>query len=432
MLKKIKKTISKIDNFLFKKFGTDKSVKILQNIKEAKKICDNLNESNGENVVRFVGGCVRKVLCGENIDDIDLATSLKPQEVKERLEKNNIKVIETGIKHGTVTAILNEKKFEITTLRKDISTDGRHANVEYTLNWEEDSLRRDFTINAIYVDIEGRIFDPQNGISDLKNGIVKFIGSPKERIEEDFLRILRYLRFFTQYSKSDHEDETIRSLKQHINGLNKISKERIFDELKKILTLKNVYDLFSNNQSKEIILNIFPQFKFFQALKNFNNLNQTLKDKYDYKLILALLIVDHTDNWEFFCYKYKTSNDIKNRFHYISKNIENLNFKKFYLKENLMKLIYFTNRETAEDMLLFSKCRNKKIKDVNIENMLDFVYGCKIPKFPISGEDLKRQGYASGEELGNKLKSLEEKWIENNFTLNRDYLEKSLNKVKRN
>ena len=159
MLKKIKKNILKIDNFLFKKFGTDKSVKLLQNIKEAKEICDHLNEIGKENAVRFVGGCVRKALCGESIDDIDLATSLEPQEVKEKLEKNNIKVLETGIDHGTVTAILNKKKFEITTLRKDLSTDGRHANVQYTLDWEEDSLRRDFTINSIYVDIQGRIFD---------------------------------------------------------------------------------------------------------------------------------------------------------------------------------------------------------------------------------------------------------------------------------
>ena len=238
MLKKIKNIVLKTDRLLYKKFGSDKSTKPLENIKEAKIIFSYLNDIGKESKVRFVGGCVRKAICGENIDDIDLATSLEPDEVKKRLNREDIKVVDTGISHGTVTAILNKKKFEITTLRKDVSTDGRHANVEFTSNWEEDASRRDFTINAIYADIEGRIFDPLNGISDLQNGIIKFIGSSEQRIQEDYLRILRYFRFFTQYSKIDYDQNIIRSVKQYINGLNKISNERIFDELKKILTLK--------------------------------------------------------------------------------------------------------------------------------------------------------------------------------------------------
>ena len=294
--------------------------------------------------------------------------------------------------------------------------------MEFTLNWEEDALRRDFTINAIYADINGRIFDPQNGVSDLNKGKLKFVGSPSERIQEDYLRILRYLRFFTQYSRFDHDKEVIQFIKQYINGLNTISKERIFDEIKKILSLKNIYNLFLNDQSKEIILNIFPQFKFYQRLKNFNNLGKKLKDKYDYKMILALLIVDHTDNCDFFCYKYKTSNDIINKFHNITKNIKNFKSKKFYLEENLKKLIYFTSKENVSDVLLFSKCENNKIKDTDLEKLLNYVDSCKIPKFPISGDDLKREGYTSGQILGKKLKFLEEKWIENNFVLDKNYL----------
>jgi len=404
----------------------------LQNINEAKIIFEQLNQIRKECAVRFVGGCVRKALAGENIDDIDLATSLEPQEVKKRLSQANITTIDTGISHGTVTAILNNKKFEITTLRKDISTDGRHAKVQYTLNWEEDSFRRDFTINAIYVDMEGRIYDPQNGISDLKNGKIKFIGSSKERIQEDFLRILRYLRFFTQYSKSKHEHETIQSIKQYINGLNKISKERIFDELKKILSLKNVYDLFLNEESKEIITKIFPQFKYFARLENFNNLDKKLKTEYDYQTILSLLILDSTDDWEFFCYKHKTSNNIRDKFKYISKNLEDLKFNKFYSEENLKKLIYFADKEMVKDILLFAKCKSKKAKHVNLEKLLKYINTCKIPKFPISGNDLKKHGYTSGRELGKKLKLLEEKWIKNNFNIDQKYVEKFLKKNKRN
>ena len=329
MFKKVKNIILKTDNFLYKKFGSDKSTKFLENIKEARVIFSHLNEIGKESEIRFVGGCVRKSISGENIDDIDLATSLEPNEVKKRLNKENIKVIDTGISHGTITVILNNKKFEITTLRKDISTDGRHAKVEFTINWEEDASRRDFTINAIYSDIEGRIFDPLNGISDLKNGIIKFIGDPEERIQEDYLRILRYFRFFIHYSKIDHDQKNIGAIKKHINGLNKISNERIFDELKKMVSLKNAHNLFLNNISKDIILNIFPQFKYYKRLNIINTLNQKLRNKYDNYLILALLILDESNDHEYFCHKYKTSNKIKDRFKNISLNFTNLKSKKF-------------------------------------------------------------------------------------------------------
>ena len=432
MFSKLKNIISKTDLFLYKKFGSGKSVKFLENIKEAQKIFLSLNEIGEESKVRFVGGCVRKALCGENIDDIDLATSLTPDEVKKKLTKNDIKVVDTGILYGTVTAILNNKKFEITTLRKDVSTDGRHANVEFTLDWEKDALRRDFTINAIYADIEGRIFDPLNGISDLQNGIIKFIGSPKERIQEDYLRILRYFRFFIQYSELDYDQDVIRSIKQYINGLNKISNERIFDEVKKILVLKNAYSLFANNTSKEIFLNIFPQFKYYERLKIITNLKKKLRNEYDNHLVLALLIVDQSNNYEYFCHKYKTSNKIKNRFNNISTNFQNLQNMKFYSEENIRKLIYLLSKDYVRDLLLFSICANNKIKTLNIEKLIDYVSTCKIPKFPISGDYLKKHGYETGHALGKKLKSLEEQWIENNFIMEKKVVEKSLGKTGKN
>ncbi len=432
MFKKIKNIVLKTDRLLYKKFGSDKSTKPLENIKEAKIIFSYLNDIGKESAVRFVGGCVRKAICGENIDDIDLATSFKPDEVKRRLNKENIKVVDTGISHGTVTVIINKKKFEITTLRKDVSTDGRHANVEFTSNWEEDASRRDFTINAIYADIEGRIYDPLNGISDLQNGIVKFIGSPEERIQEDYLRILRYFRFFTQYSKADYDQNIIRSIKQYINGLNKISNERIFDELKKILSLKNVYRLFSHNTSKEIFLNIFPQFKYCKRLKIIDSMDSKLRDKYDDYLILAALILDETNDYEYFCHKYKMSNDTRNRFKNISLNFENFNKKSFFLEENIKKIIYLSNKDYVRDLLLFLVFMNSKIKTLNIEKLINYVQVCEVPKFPISGDYLKQHGYETGKILGKKLKSLEEKWIENNFIIEKKMIDKSLNKDDKN
>ena len=432
MFKKLKNIILKTDSFLYKKFGSDKSTKVLENIKEAQIIFTHLNETGKEAEVRFVGGCVRKSISGKNIDDIDIATTLEPDEVKKRLNKRDIKVVDTGISHGTVTAILNNKKFEITTLRKDVSTDGRHAKVMFTSNWEKDASRRDFTINAIYADIEGRIFDPLNGISDLQNGIIKFIGAADERIQEDYLRILRYFRFFTQYSKIDHDQDVIRSIKKYINGLNKISNERIFDELKKILVLANLLSLFFNKDSKEVIINVFPQLKYYERLKIFNTLDQKLKSKYDANLILALLILDKSNDYEYFCHKYKTSNIIKSRFKNISVNFENLKNEKFYSEENIKKLIYLSNKQDVRDLLLFSICTNNKIKTFTIVSLLDYVNVCKIPKFPFSGDYLKEYGYETGQALGKKLKLLEEQWIKNNFVIDKKVVEKSLEKVNEN
>jgi len=166
---------------------------------EVKKIFKVIEEFSATSEIRYVGGCVRKIINNEVIDDIDLAVNLNPDEVSKILKKNNIKFYKTGIDHGTITAFTNGDKFEITSLRKDIHTDGRHAKVEFSKDWKEDASRRDFTINSIYADIDGNLYDPFEGKKDLQNGKIEFIGDAEKRIQEDYLRILRYIRFFINY-----------------------------------------------------------------------------------------------------------------------------------------------------------------------------------------------------------------------------------------
>ena len=177
----------------------------------------------------------------------------------------------------------------------------------------------------------------------------------------------------------------------------------------------------------KIDLKIFQ--KILLILKVISSLNQKLKDKYDNHLILAILILDKTNNYEYFCHKYKTANSIKNRFKNISVNFEKLKSKKFYSETNIKKLIYLSNKDYVRDLLLFSICINNKIKILNIEKLIDYIANCKIPKFPISGDYLKKHGYETGQVLGKKLKSLEEKWIENNFIIEKKTIEKSLDKI---
>jgi poly(A) polymerase len=208
--------------------------------KELKKLFKIINKDTEKKTqtAMFVGGCVRKFLNNEIIDDIDIATTLSPEELKEKLKDTEFKTVDTGLEHGSLTIICNSNKFEVTTLRKDIKTDGRHAEIEYTNDWEQDSTRRDFSINAIYMDQSGKLFDPQNGINDLKEKKIKFIGDPLKRIEEDYLRIIRFIRFSIHYNNLTSDPENIKAIKINLNGINQLSKERVLNELHKIFSLK--------------------------------------------------------------------------------------------------------------------------------------------------------------------------------------------------
>ena len=240
----------------------------LQKSVGVKKIFDSFQKNLEKCEIRFVGGCIRKILNNEDFDDIDLATDIPPSKVQEILESNNISYYNTGADHGTITANINNEKFEITSLRKDVLTDGRHAKVEFTKDWSKDSLRRDFTINCIYSDISGNLYDPFNGKFDLKNGIIKFIGDADKRIKEDYLRILRYIRFYLDYSKHEHEAGIKKIILKNIHGIKKISKERLLDELKKIFQTKNFTNIIEDKFSAEIINLVFPELNKLISLKS--------------------------------------------------------------------------------------------------------------------------------------------------------------------
>ncbi len=185
--------------------------------------------------MRFVGGAIRNSLLKLKVEDVDVATKLTPQKVTELLEKSNIRAIPTGIKHGTVTALIDGKNFEITTLRSDISCDGRHAKVSWSSDWQEDARRRDFTMNALYLSAGGELFDYFCGTEDIEKGIVRFIGNPKERIAEDYLRILRFFRFFAYYGKGTINEEGLAACTSLAEGINNLSGERLQQEMLKIL-----------------------------------------------------------------------------------------------------------------------------------------------------------------------------------------------------
>lgn len=240
----------------------------LNKIPEALEIFNLLNP-NMERVTntRFVGGCVRDILLKQDINDIDLATTFLPNEVVKILKNKNIKFIDLAAHFGVITAIVNNIKFEITTLRKDLLSDGRYAKIIFTDNWEVDARRRDFTINAIYYSLNSLkkneiiFFDPFNGKEDLINGKIKFISDPEISIKEDYVRALRYFRFFFMYSKYDHDPQVLNLIFNKKEYVKKLSTNRLEKELRKIMSIINIKNILKQNKSTENFFNyIYPSF----------------------------------------------------------------------------------------------------------------------------------------------------------------------------
>jgi len=389
-------------------------------VSELFKVISNYNDSSE---IRYVGGCVRKILNNEKFDDIDLATNLKPEEVKECLKNNNIDFFETGIEHGTITARIEEKNFEITSLRKDVSTDGRHAVVEFTNEWVEDAMRRDFTINSIYADKEGNLFDPNDGVKDLENGKIEFIGDPEKRVKEDYLRILRYVRFFLNYSKQEHNLNVIKIIKQNINGIVELSKERLIDELKKLIISNRFIDISDDKFCKEILSLIFPQVKNIDIFKklNKNYKNEILKK--DFIFLLSLLIIDETDNSEFFLYKYNMSNEDKKRINFLKNIYDKSNDKNTFSKNNLQKIFYFQGKSYLFDVINFQLFRSNK-KNNKLIDLKKHFEKLEKPHFPIKAKIvMEKYNLKEGRELGQKLKYLENLWVENSFNISEKEVE---------
>ena len=387
--------------------------------KELRFILKKLEEGYAEDktVVRFVGGCVRKYLSGEKIDDIDAATILTTDQIKEKLKNTDLKIIDTGIKHGTVTVLSDTKKIELTTLRKDVKTDGRHAEIEYTDDWQLDSERRDFTMNAIYMDINGKIFDPQNGIVDLKNKNVKFIGDPQKRIEEDYLRIIRFIRFKVMYD-IQLEKTTIEAIKHNLTGIKKISKERILDELLKILELKSFLKINESDHLKEIFLMIFPEFLYLNRLERLKKICKYSNINKD--LLLAVLLIDDKNNDEYFSHKYNVSSKIKETLKKLSSNLIEVKKNKNFFGKDLIRNVYFYGKEHLINLNIINFSINSKIKIDEFSKILNLVLKSNVPKLHVNGDYLKRNGMKEGESLGKVLKKIESEWANNNFEISNE------------
>jgi len=420
-----------MNNLLDKIFFRSKNLNYInsgfKNIKkntEIEQIFSAIHSFSKNSEIRYVGGCVRKIINREKVDDIDLAVNLKPKDVCDALNKKKIKYYESGIEHGTITALINNIKFEITSLRKDVDTDGRHAKVEFSDNWKQDASRRDFTINSIYADIEGSLFDPFDGKKDLENGKVNFIGDAEIRIKEDYLRVLRYIRFFLNYSKDKHNPEIIKIIKKNLSGVSIISSERLLDEFQKLLKSEGFSKLNKDHDCLEIINLIFPQLKNISIFNKLNSFAENKFSRVDFIFLLSLLVIDGTDNVDYFIYKFNLSKKDKKRLLFLNNFYSEKINSKTFLEKNLNRIFYFSGKEALMDVIYFKIFKSNKV-DNKLIKLIEIFKEKEIPVMPFKANMLiERYQVPEGKELGKKLKTIEEFWANNYFNISEKEIQK--------
>ncbi len=364
----------------------------------------------------FVGGCVRDTVLDRDVSDFDIATPLTPEAVCEILGAKGIRVIPTGIDHGTVTAILGEYSYEITTLRRDMQTDGRHAIVAYTDSWQEDARRRDFTINTLLMDLMGNIYDPLDcGLMDLDKGVVRFVGKASQRIDEDYLRILRFFRFSALYGGAKFDEEGLIACKKAANNISSLSRERITQEFFKIIASDKPYEVLNVMFAHDILKNFDfsdDKMKFFEYFCGFQS---------RYKLcaissrlfVMASMDLDNVKAMQgLILFPKVFLTDMKA----ISGA---LNLPDLSCDAAVRESVYRFGRVSTAQALMIELTQDR-VMNSYASKALDIVQNWDIPDFPVNGEDLIVRGIKPSPEMGAELKRLEDKWIAQDFTPDRD------------
>ncbi len=368
-----------------------------------------LNGTNAENpAALFVGGCVRNAVLGIPSGDIDIATIHKPDDVTARLSRAGIKSVPTGLSHGTVTAVIGGESYEITTLRRDVATDGRHAVVEFTCDWAEDTARRDFTINTLLADAEGHVYDlTGTGIKDLEAGRVVFVGDPARRIAEDYLRILRFFRFYAQYGKGAADAEALSACRDAADKISRLSRERVTQEFLKILMTSNVAQTCSLMFENNVLKAIFPTSPDFLTLDNLEKI-QTFHGLQDVFARIFVLV-----------------NGDRNRVIEIQKTLLFSNAQKKMLGElikaadgsgdgspdALRKLVYRSGFSAGLQSALVDAARMGMTRLDAVEQIKSWT----PPVFPLTGRDVRAAGVADGPRTGTLLADIENWWVDSGF-----------------
>ena len=373
-----------------------------------------LFETYQKNSIFVVGGSIRDALLNREITDIDFATSLEPKTITKILNKENIKFIDVGIDHGTVAAIINERKFEITTFRNDIFTDGRHAQVSFSNSLEEDALRRDFTINAMYLDKSGNLIDPTDGKKDLENRIVRFIGNPDERIKEDYLRILRYFRFLALFGDISPDAEVMKTIKANLDKLSVVSMERQWNELKSILSLTTPNNAISAMSEIGLLDVYFDGTSINDAFVNLFEIESRLSLSIDPILRLSTLIENSLDKANTIIKKLPLSKSDSTDL--LKLSTLNKKIVSYMSMKEVRYLLYLLGRDGFQKQILVNWAKDTNNKnEVNWRSLYEVAQSWEKPSFALTAKDVINMGISQGPMVGDILKEVEEWWAENDF-----------------
>lgn len=360
---------------------------------------------------RLVGGCVRDILLGKNaIGDLDIACSLSPEESMKRLKDHKAHVIPTGLKHGTITAVIDRQHFEITALRHDVKTDGRHAEVAFTDDWQGDAARRDLTFNAIYMDLDGTYYDPCGGVDDLKAQKIRFIGDSVQRIQEDALRILRFFRFAAQFATFEMDEEGLVACSEQKALITGLSGERLAQELWKLLPGAAAGDVIPVMVKNGILDHILPDHVGDEVFIDYVRTEEILGRCF-VEGRLAALLPQIPERAEKMARHLKLSNKHITQ---ISNLAEERDWPEKLSEKALRREVYLYGRDVVGHHLI--------LKGVMDKSLYDLVDGWEIPKFPLRGQDLIDKGTAAGPAVGRAMKQLEQQWIDSDFSLSREDL----------
>jgi poly(A) polymerase len=373
--------------------------------------------------LRFVGGCVRNALWDEPVADTDLACQLEPKAVVAALNAAGIRNIPTGIEHGTVTAVIDGQPYEVTSLRRDVETDGRRATVSYTTDWAEDAQRRDLTINALYADWDGVVFDPTGqGLDDIASRKFRFVGDPEQRVQEDYLRILRFFRFLAWYGGQEKVDAaSLKACREHQAGLRKLSSERVWMEVKKLLSAPNprraCYIMLTNG----VLETILPEANNVDGLEAVVKLEAREGVKPDPLLRLMAMSPREPLQMALLTKRLKMSKTETSRLRGWADDDAQLATD--MPERERLAAIYRSGKQVILDRArLRAAGETDPIQSSRWMVLADLAMGWQPPVFPISGKDLTETGVPKGPAMGKALKALEALWVRSGFSTEKPQL----------
>ncbi|ENR03688.1 hypothetical protein H721_01516 [Brucella ovis IntaBari-2006-46-332] len=393
-----------------------------------------LNRDGGE--ARVVGGAVRNTLLGTGVSDVDLATTHLPEETVRLASEAGFKPVPTGMEHGTITVVVQGYPFEVTTLRRDIETNGRHAKVAFGTDWKADAERRDFTINALYVTADGTVIDQVGGLADIETRTLRFIGDAEQRIREDYLRILRFFRFFAWYGSGRPEAEGLRASARLKDGIAQLSAERIWSEMKKLLGAPDPSRALLWMRQAGVLNLVLPESEKW-GIDAIHGLVRTQSDlgwQADPLLRLESLVPPDAVRMEELGKRMKMSNAERARLEAWARADV---VKPGLSEQALKKAIYRGSKQALLDRirLAYAAARQEAvgsdeamIRAGGVARLLDAAEHYDAPVFPITGGDLLARGIEKGPGLGETLRSLETLWIDSCFSLDREALLRKLDR----